>query len=109
MLPKRKTPSRDAPGAAHPEASYADALRQGLEQAMDLSDRVVVVGQLVDYAPGVFGSTTGLVERFVTVGVLVCAVFESVMSVVVIVFGVWGMWLVLWHYRLCFMLYSIDA
>ncbi|HKB63299.1 MAG TPA: transketolase C-terminal domain-containing protein [Burkholderiales bacterium] len=109
MLPKRKTPSRDAPGAAHPEASYADALRQGLEQAMDLSDRVVVVGQLVDYAPGVFGSTTGLVERFGTERVRDFPVSESAMTALGIGAAVAGMRPVLVHHRLDFMLYSIDA
>src|SRR5258708_7010599 len=109
MLPKRKTPSRDAPGAAHPEASYADALRQGLEQAMDLSDRVVVVGQLVDYAPGVFGSTTGLVERFGTERVRDFPVSESAMTALGIGAAIAGMRPVLVHHRLDFMLYSIDA
>src|SRR5258708_28934106 len=109
MLPKRKTPSRDAPGAAHPEASYADALRQGLEQAMDLSDGVVVVGQLVDYAPGVVGSTTGLVERFGTERVRDFPVAESAMTALGIGAAIAGLRPVLVHHRLDFMLYSIDA
>src|SRR5258708_32554375 len=46
------------------EITYAEGLRQALEQAMELSDRVMVVGQLVDFARGVFGSTGGLAERF---------------------------------------------
>ena len=44
--------------------SYAQALNQALVQAMELSKQVCVLGQLVDYSPGVFGTTTGLVEKF---------------------------------------------
>ena len=46
------------------ERTYAEALNEAHLQAMSLSDDVIVLGQLVDYSPGVFGSTTGLVERF---------------------------------------------
>src|SRR2546425_1229301 len=48
----------------HPEISYAEAVNQALRQAMELNDDVLVLGQLIDYKPGVFGSTTGLVEQF---------------------------------------------
>ncbi|HUL90784.1 MAG TPA: transketolase C-terminal domain-containing protein [Burkholderiales bacterium] len=115
MLSKRKNPqpraaaSRQTPGTAHPEASFADALRQGLEQAMELSDRVIVVGQLVDYAPGVFGSTTGLAERFGTDRVRDFPVSESAMTALGIGAAVAGMRPVLVHHRLDFMLYSMDA
>jgi pyruvate dehydrogenase E1 component beta subunit len=107
--PSCAAPLRDAPGAAHPEASYSDALRQGLQQAMELSDRVVVVGQLVDYAPGVFGSTTGLAERFGAERVRDFPVSESAMTALGIGAAVAGMRPVLVHHRLDFMLYSIDA
>ncbi len=107
--PPRAAPSRDPPGAAHPEASYADALKQGLQQAMELDDRVLLVGQLVDYAPGVFGSTTGLAERFGTGRVRDFPVSESAMTALGIGAAVAGMRPVLVHHRLDFMLYSIDA
>src|SRR5882724_6352448 len=93
----------------HPELSYGDALNQALRQAMELSDRVVVVGQLVDYAPGVFGSTTGLVERFGTERVRDFPVSESAMTALGIGAAVAGMRPVLVHHRLDFMLYSTDA
>src|SRR5262245_8177957 len=105
----RPSPLRDTAPAAHPEASYAEALRQGLEQALELSDRVFVVGQLVDYAPGVFGSTTGLVERFGTKRVRDFPVSESAMTALGIGAAVAGMRPVLVHHRLDFMLYSMDA
>jgi pyruvate dehydrogenase E1 component beta subunit len=96
-------------GIAHPEISYAEALNQGLRQAMELSDSVVVLGQLVDYAPGVFGSTTGLVERFGPDRVRDFPVSESAMTAAGIGAAVVGLRPVLVHHRLDFMIYSIDA
>ena len=91
------------------KCSYADAIKQGLTQAMELSDRVVIMGQLVDYSPGVFGTTTGLVERFGTDRVQDFPVAESVMTSAAIGAALAGMRPVLIHHRLDFMLYSMDA
>jgi pyruvate dehydrogenase E1 component beta subunit len=91
------------------ETSYADALRQGLEQAMALDDSVVVIGQLVDYAPGVFGTTTGLAERFGAARVRDFPVSESAMTALGMGAAIAGMRPVLVHHRLDFMLYSMDA
>ncbi len=44
--------------------SYASAINEALRQSMQLSDKVVVLGQLVDYKSGIFGTTTGLVDQF---------------------------------------------
>src|SRR6266704_3235466 len=95
--------------AEHPEISYGDALNQGLRQAMELSDSVIVLGQLVDYSPGVFGSTTGLVERFGPERVRDFPVSESAMTATGIGAAVAGCRPVLVHHRLDFMLYSMDA
>ena len=94
---------------AHPEISYGEALNQGLSQAMELSDSVIVLGQLVDYSPGVFGSTTGLVERFGPERVRDFPVSEGAMTSVGIGAALAGLRPVLVHHRLDFMLYSIDA
>jgi acetoin:2,6-dichlorophenolindophenol oxidoreductase subunit beta len=100
---------RESSLAAHPELTYADALRQGMAQAMELDEKVLVIGQLVDYAPGVFGSTTGLAERFGAQRVRDFPVAESAMTALGIGAAVAGMRPVLVHHRLDFMLYSIDA
>jgi acetoin:2,6-dichlorophenolindophenol oxidoreductase subunit beta len=92
-----------------PEISFGDALNQALRQAMELNDRVVVLGQLVDYSPGVFGSTTGLVERFGPGRVRDFPVSESAMTAAGIGAAVAGLRPVLVHHRLDFMLYSMDA
>lgn len=91
------------------ETSYADALRQGLDQAMSLSDRVMLVGQLVDFPNGVFGSTGGLVERYGRERVRDFPVSESAMTALGIGAAVAGMRPVLVHHRIDFMLYSMDA
>lgn len=93
----------------HPEISFGEALNQGLRQAMELSDSVVVLGQLVDYGPGVFGSTTGLVERFGPARVRDFPVSESAMTATAIGAAVVGLRPVLVHHRLDFMLYSMDT
>lgn len=92
-----------------PKCSYAEALNQGLSQAMELSDRVMVMGQLVDYKPGVFGTTTGLVEKFGAERVQDFPVAEAVMTSAAIGAALAGMRPVLIHHRLDFMLYSLDA
>src|SRR5882672_7051531 len=95
--------------AEQPEISFGEALNQGLRKAMELSQSVVVLGQLVDYGPGVFGSTTGLIERFGPARVRDFPVSESAMTATAIGAAVVGLRPVLVHHRLDFMLYSMDA
>jgi len=107
--PASKPSKQKAIEPALTELSYADALRQGLGQAMELDKSVIVIGQLVDYAPGVFGSTTGLAEKFGPERVRDFPVAESAMTALGIGAAIAGMRPVLVHHRLDFMLYSIDA
>ena len=46
------------------QISYAQAINEALGQAMELSPDVLVMGQLADTKAGIFGTTTGLVDRF---------------------------------------------
>ena len=101
--------ARVAAAIQHAEITYAEALNEGLGQALELSERVIVLGQLVDYGPGVFGSTTGLVERFGPERIRDFPVSESAMTATGIGAAVAGLRPVLVHHRLDFMLYSIDA
>ena len=88
--------------------TYAKAINEGLCQAMELSPDVIVLGQLVDYKSGVFGTTTGLVERFGADRVQDFPVAEGVMTAVAIGAALVGMRPVLVHQRLDFMTYSLD-
>lgn len=92
------------------DLSYGKAINEALHQAMELSPEVIVLGQLVDYSKaGIFGTTTGLVERFGPDRVQDFPVAESVMTSTAIGAAVTGMRPVLVHQRLDFMLYSMDA
>jgi pyruvate/2-oxoglutarate/acetoin dehydrogenase E1 component len=104
-----RNPARAATPVEQAEVSYADALNEALRQSMELSERVIVLGQLVDYGPGVFGSTTGLVDRFGPERVRDFPVSESAMTATGIGAAIAGFRPVLVHHRLDFMLYSMDA
>ena len=89
--------------------TYAEAINEGLYQAMELCPDVIVLGQLVDYKPGIFGTTTGLVERFGADRVQDFPVAEAVMTSTAMGAALVGMRPVLVHQRLDFMMYSLDA
>lgn len=89
--------------------AYAQAINEGLAQALELNPEVVVLGQLVDYPSGVFGTTTGLVERFGPERIQDFPVAESLMTATGMGAALAGMRPVLVHHRLDFALYSFDA
>ena len=89
--------------------SYAEAILQATDQAMSLEDRVFVMGQLVDYAPGVFGTTAKLVDKYGVDRIRDFPVSESAMTSAAIGAAVTGMRPVLVHHRLDFMIYAMDA
>ena len=89
--------------------NYGQAINEALFQAMELDPAVIVVGQLVDYGSGIFGTTTGLADRYGTERVQDVPVAESVMTAAAIGEAVVGIRPVLVHQRLDFLLYSLDA
>lgn len=88
--------------------SYAEAINEGLGQALDLSDDVVVLGQLVDTS-GVFGTTKGLVQKYGKKRIQDFPVSESLMTSAGMGAALAGMRPVLVHHRLDFMIYAMDA
>lgn len=91
------------------EISYAAAINEALHQAMQLSEDVVVMGQLVDYKSGIFGTTTGLADKFGIERVRDMPVAEAMMTSVAGGAAVGGLRPVVVHQRLDFMPYSMDA
>jgi len=89
--------------------SYAQAINQGMHQAMQISNDVMVMGQLIDYKPGIFGTTVGLVEKFGEERVRDFPVAESFMTSAGIGAAVAGKRVILVHIRIDFMMYSLDA
>ncbi len=91
------------------QLSYVKAINEALHQAMAFCDQVVVLGQLVDYKSGVFGSTTGLVEKFGPDRVQDFPVSENLMTATAMGASLTGIRPVIVHQRLDFMIYSLDA
>ena len=88
--------------------SYAEAIREGLSQALSLSEDVFVFGQGVDNPWGIFHTTGGLIEEFSSRRVFDTPVSESAMTGVALGASLVGMRPVLVHQRLDFMMYSMD-
>jgi acetoin:2,6-dichlorophenolindophenol oxidoreductase subunit beta len=91
------------------QLSFGKAINEALVQAMELSPDVGVWGQIVDYKAGVFGTTTGLVEKFGAERVQDFPVSEAAMTSAAIGAALTGLRPVLVHQRLDFMIYSLDA
>ena len=89
--------------------TYAEAINQAMHQAMELKKEVMVMGQLIDYKPGVFGTTVGLVKKFGEKRVRDFPVAESLMTSAGIGAAVAGRRVILVHIRIDFMMYSLDA
>ena len=62
------------------QISYAEAIREATDQAMGLCDKVIVLGQLVDTPSGIFGTTTGLADKYGAERVQYFPVSENLMT-----------------------------
>jgi pyruvate dehydrogenase E1 component beta subunit len=91
------------------QLSYAKAILEATDQAMSLSGDVVVLGQLVDTTSGIFGTTTGLVDKYGAGRVRDFPVSENLMTATAMGAALTGLRPVIAHQRLDFMLYSLDA
>jgi pyruvate dehydrogenase E1 component beta subunit len=91
------------------EMSYSKAINNALFQAMEINADVVILGQLIDYKSGVFGTTSGLVEQFGSDRVQDFPVAESLMTYTAVGAAMAGMRPVIVHMRMDFMMYSMDA
>ena len=58
------TNSTMSPSGDSRQITYAEAINEATRQAMALDPQVVVMGQLADTPAGIFGTTTGLAEKF---------------------------------------------
>lgn len=89
--------------------SYAKAILEATDQAMSLCPDVVVLGQLVDTQSGIFGTTTGLVDKYGPARVQDFPVSENLMTATAMGAALTGLRPVICHQRLDFMVYSLDA
>lgn len=88
--------------------TFAQAINAGLRQAMELDDGVFVYGIGADGPTGIFGSTTGLVEKFGAKRVFDTPIAEGGLTALAAGAANSGLRPVLVHQRLDFMLYSVD-
>lgn len=91
------------------EISYAAAINEATAQAMELDEKVIVLGQLADTPAGIFGTTTGLVDKFGPERVQDFQVAENAMTAAAMGASLTGLRPVVAHQRLDFMIYSLDA
>ncbi len=89
--------------------SFSEAIRDALEQSMQYSKDVVIIGQLVDKKAGIFGTTSGLKKKFGEKRVLDFPVAESLMTSSTIGMSIVGVKPVIVHQRLDFSMYAMDA
>lgn len=91
------------------QISFANAILEATDQAMGLCPEVIVLGQLVDTKSGIFGTTTGLAEKYGAERVQDFPVSENLMTATAMGASLTGLRPVIAHQRLDFMLYSLDA
>src|SRR5262245_16250093 len=88
--------------------SFAQSVNAAQRQAMELDSGGFVYGIGADGKAGIFGTTTGLVERFGPQRVFDTPIAEGGLAALAAGAGSAGLRPVLVHQRLDFMLYSID-
>lgn len=76
---------------------------------MELCEKVIVLGQLVNTKAGIFGTTTGLVDKYGSERVQDFPVSENLMTATAMGAALTGYRPVIVHQRLDFMIYSLDA
>lgn len=88
--------------------SFVEAINAALRQSMELDPTVFVFGIGADNKSGIFGSTTGLVERFGPKRVFDTPISEQGITALAAGAAQAGLRPVLVHQRVDFMLYSMD-
>lgn len=91
------------------QKKYSEAINEGIDQAMELDDNVMLLGQLVDCIPGIFGTTIGLVEKYGADRVRDFPISENLMTFAALGATLTGIRPIIVHQRLDFMMYSLDA
>lgn len=90
------------------ELSFGEAINDALAQAMELDPSVFIYGIGADGKSGIFGSTTGLVDRFGAKRVFDTPIAEQGLTAMALGAAVGGLRPVLVHQRFDFMLYAAD-
>lgn len=90
------------------QITQAEAIREALEQAMSEDDNVILIGEGVPDPKGIFGTTSGLQERFGASRVFDMPLAENGMTGICIGAAISGMRPVMVHQRIDFALLCMD-
>jgi len=104
----QESPQEAQPTETSRTLVYADAIREALELSMAMDPRVYVMGLGVTDPKGIFGTTTGLEQRFGSRRVFDMPVAENGMTGVAIGSALVGMRPVMVHQRVDFALLAFD-
>lgn len=88
--------------------SYREAIREAHLQSLELDNRVFILGEGVDDASGIFGTTAGLLERFGPERVMDIPIAENGLTGIAIGAAMTGMRPVFVHMRVDFMPMCMD-
>jgi len=88
--------------------SYGEAIREAIQQSMELDSHVLVLGEGIDAAGFLYDTTAGLSERYGSRRVIETPIAEAAMTGVVTGAAVAGLRPVLMHMRNDFLLVSAD-
>jgi len=107
-------PERDEPDFCREEVdcdrqiSYADAIREALDQALGIDQRVFVMGQGVDDPQGMFGTTLNLHKKYGRDRVFDTPLAENALTGIAVGAAIGGMRPVYFHNRPDFLLLAMD-
>jgi acetoin:2,6-dichlorophenolindophenol oxidoreductase subunit beta len=90
------------------ELSFGESINAALGQAMELDSSVFLYGIGADGKSGIFGSTTGLVDRFGPKRVFDTPIAEQALTAMALGAAAAGLRPVLVHQRFDFLLYAAD-
>ncbi|MBI5196781.1 MAG: alpha-ketoacid dehydrogenase subunit beta [Nitrospirae bacterium] len=104
----RKPVHFGAASNAKRKITYREAIKEALSQALQRDKNVFLIGEGIDDPGGVFGTTTGLKDKFGSERVLDCGIAENGMTGVAIGAAITGLRPVFIHMRVDFLPMCMD-
>ena len=96
------------PSSEHRNLTFSQAIREGLDQAMEMNNRVIVVGEGVPDPKSIFNTTAGLREKYGSKRVFDMPVSENGMTGICIGAAISGLRPVMVHQRIDFAMLAMD-
>ncbi|TSA57399.1 MAG: alpha-ketoacid dehydrogenase subunit beta [Methylophilaceae bacterium] len=96
------------PDSGKRDITFAQAVREGLDQAMDLDPRVIIIGEGVPDPKSIFNTTAGLLEKYGGKRVFDMPLSENGVTGICIGAALSGMRPVMVHQRIDFALLAMD-